>query len=155
MSIISPRSFLYLIISPQTFNSTPSTLFHMFQSRFSSDRVQIESKLDFTDFSVLHLCLPFSSKWTASGGRGSTMSVSRSSSAFTRRREDSGASRPWTTWPRLPAGLCLDLRNKVSTQSTRGSNGGTKPKTFQDAESQKKRHSKECYFLQKINPRTQ
>lgn len=94
--------------------------------------------LNWTGSSALRLCLLFSSKWTASGGRGSTTSASRSSSAFTRRREDSGASQPSTTWPRLPIGLCLELRNKVSTQPTRGSNGGTKPKTFQDAERLKK-----------------
>lgn len=85
-----------------------------------------------------------------SGGHGSITSVSRSSSAFTRGQEDSGASQPWTTWPRLPAGPCLELMSKVSIRPTRGSNGGAKPKTFQDAEMWKRRP-----FPQTINPRVQ
>lgn len=43
MSIIPP---CLLNVSPQILNFTPSTLFCMFQSHFSSGRVQIESKLD-------------------------------------------------------------------------------------------------------------
>lgn len=63
-----------------------------------------------------------------------TTSVSRSSSAFTRSRGDSGASPPWTTWPRLQAGPCLEHRSKVLTRPTGGFNGEAKPKIFQDAE---------------------
>ena len=85
----------------------------------------------------------FSSRWTASGGHGSTTSVSRSWSRLTRRAGDSRASQPWTTWPRLPAGLCSEPTSKVLTRQTHASNGATKPKTFQDADRCEREREKE------------
>lgn len=69
-----------------------------------------------------------------SGGHGSTTSASRSWSRSTRRAGGSRASQPWTTWPRPPAGLCLEPVNKALTLLTRASCGATKPKTSQDAD---------------------
>lgn len=69
-----------------------------------------------------------------SGGHGSTTSDSRSWSRLLRRVGESRASQPWTTWPRLPDGLCSEQMNRVLIPLTHGSNDATKPKTFQDVD---------------------
>lgn len=84
-------------------------------------------------FIIYRLCA-VSSRWMASGGRGSTTRASRTWSRCKGRAGASGASRPWTTWPRLPTGLCSEPTSKASTPPTRASSGATRPKTFQDAD---------------------
>lgn len=79
-------------------------------------------------------CLCVSLRWTASGGRGSTTTVSSSWFKLTRTAEDSRASQPWTTWPGPPAGLCLELDNKDLILPTRASSAAARPKTSLAAE---------------------
>lgn len=79
-------------------------------------------------------CRRFSLRWTASGGRGSTTTVSSSWSRLTRTAGDSRASRPWTTWPGPPAGLCSALTNKDLILPTRASSAATRPETSLAAE---------------------
>ncbi|XP_035478438.1 S-adenosyl-L-methionine-dependent tRNA 4-demethylwyosine synthase TYW1 isoform X3 [Scophthalmus maximus] len=75
-----------------------------------------------------------SSRWLASGGRGSTTSASRSWFRPTETAADSRASVPWTTWPRLQAGLCSEPASRDLTLPTCASNDATKPKTSQVAD---------------------
>lgn len=84
----------------------------------------------------LNVLFSCSSRWTASGGLGSTTTVSRIWSRLTKTAADSRASRPWTTPPRPPAGLCLGQTNKGSTRPTRASSGATKPKISPGADSE-------------------
>lgn len=80
----------------------------------------------------------FSLSWTASGGHGSTTSVSRTWSRLSGPAGASRPSQPWTTWPEPPAGLCSERGSKASIPPTRGSRDATKPKTSPDAENSRK-----------------